>query len=348
MEPEIVRTDPVLDTRPQPSGSGSQSLVYVLLWAIGIILITLGAYAMWRERQSWLPEVCIALGVAVATPGALSYLYRKYLLEDIKLELQKPAMEFKREAVSMVAQALSEVTGTYRGELHLLRSAQAAGISGVYLSRAEALLAFVPELDAEQHEIMIVGSSLRGLIKDYDNEYALARDTLKRKIREKVRVRVLLTHPVVADLRARQEDRNQKDIGREILDSVRTLCDEWMLDPTSVKLYLGTPTVFGIKTARSMLLNTYPYMKEAVASPCLIVTKPGYMYDRYLDSHFRAFNSAMAVEGPTNSAEMLRELDRYAQQVTTLFDSVLQPEGEHITPQPRDITSPRRPERQES
>jgi hypothetical protein len=324
VEPQIVRTDPVLDNRPEPSGSGSQRLVYVLLWAIGLILITLGAYAMWRERQSWLPEVCVALGVAVATPGGLSYLYRKYMLEDIKLELQKPAIEFKRAAVDMMSQALSDVTGTYRSELDLLRSTQVAGIRGVFVSRGDALAAFMPALEAERHEIMLVGSSLRGLVQDYDNEYERIREVLKRKIQHKVRVRILLTHPVMADLRAKQEDRNPKDIGREIIQSLRVLCGEWNLDPANVRLYLGTPTLFGIKTADTMLLNTYPYMKEAVASPCMIVTKPGYMYDRYADSHFRAWSSAMAVRPPEDPKVLLKNLDSYAGQVTALLTAALQ------------------------
>lgn len=323
MEPQVVRTDPVLDTRPEP-GSGAQRLVYVLLWGLGVVLITLGAYSRWRENHSWLPELCIALGVAVAAPGVLSYLYRKYMLEDIKLELQKPAIEFKRAAVDMIGEAVREVTSTYRGELDLLRSAQHAGIRGLFISRADALWAFMTAIENEKHEIMIVGSSLRGLLQDYENEYERAREVLRRKVSEKVRLRILLTHPVVADLRAKQEDRNLKDIGREIIESLEVLRDKWSIEAANVRLYVGTPTVFGIKTAEAMLLNTYPYMKEAVASPCMIVAKPGYMYDHYLNSHFRAWNSAMALQAPPDPRAMLSQLDRYAEQVTTLLASVLQ------------------------
>ena len=320
MEPQIVRADPVLDNRPEPSGSGgAQRLVYVLLWTIGLILIGLGAYARWTEQHSWLPEVCIALGVAVATPGALSYLYRKYMLEDIKLELQKPAIEFKQAAVDMIDEALAQVTHTYRAELKLLQSAREAGIQGVFVSRSEALSAFMPAIENERYEIMVVGSSLRGLLQDLDNEYQLARQALKHKVAEGLRLRFLLTHPVVADLRARQEDRNFKDIGREIVESITVLRNEWKVDRGNVRLYVGTPTVFGIKTSDAMLLNTYPYMKEAVASPCQIVTKPGYMYDRYQDSHFQAWKSAMTVEAPHDPTELLRELDHYAEQVQKLL-----------------------------
>jgi len=324
MEPQAIRTDPVLDNRPAHSGSGTQKLVYLLLLSIGLTLIAVGAYIRWLENHKWLPEVCIALGVAIAAPGALSYLYRKYMLEEIKLELQKPALDFKEAAVGMMGMAIAEVTSTYRVELELLRSAQRAGIRGVYASRGEALQAFMGAMEAERHEIMIVGSSLRGLLQEYDNEYERARELLKRKVADRVRVRLLLTHPVVADLRARQEDRNLKDIGREIVESLTLLLKDWKVSPTHLRLYVGTPTVFAIKTGDAMLLNTYPYMKEAVASPCMIVARPGYIYDRYLDDHFRAWNSAMAIEPPADPAELLRQLDRYAEQVTLLLASVSQ------------------------
>jgi hypothetical protein len=322
MEPAAVRTESVNDLRPADSGSGTQRLVYILLWVIGFVLIILGAYARALEKVSWLPEVCIAAGVAIAAPGALSYLYRKYMLEEIKVELQKPAIELKETAVSMISEALVEVVSTYQAELDLLRSAQQAGIRGVYGTRGEALQAFMGPLEAERHDIMIVGSSLRGLLQEFDNEYEHARKLLQRKVLDNVRVRMLVTHPVVADFRARQEDRNLRDIGREIIESLRVLREDWKLPAANIKLYVGTPTVFAIRTADAMLINTYPYMKEAVASPSLIVQRPGYIYESYVDNHFRAWKSAMALEAPGDPTVLLAQLDRYAGQVKTLLESV--------------------------
>lgn len=84
----------------------------------------------------------IALGVAVAAPGILSFLYRKYLLEDIKTELEKPAIQFKEEATKKIEEAFNYVKNNfderqistvyeyqniiegYRQEIELLQSSQ--------------------------------------------------------------------------------------------------------------------------------------------------------------------------------------------------------------------------------
>lgn|SRR6185312_1774998 len=87
MANSIERTDPVLNNSPE-LGKGSQKLVYLLLVVLAAILVGLGGYIRFREKLSWLPEVCIAAGVAIGAPGILSYIYRKYMLEEIKLEVQ--------------------------------------------------------------------------------------------------------------------------------------------------------------------------------------------------------------------------------------------------------------------
>ena len=112
-----------------------------------------------------------------------------------------------------------------------------------------------------------------------------------------VRVKFLLTHPVVADLRAGQEARKPTDIGREIIDSLRIL-KGWNVPPQDVRLYKGTPTCFAIKTARKMLLNPYPYGSVAYDSPCLIIEtssdRPSYFYDAFDASHFSAWDTNVA------------------------------------------------------
>ena len=268
--------------------TGSQKLAYLLLLIFGVTLIILGAYARYIMKESWIPELCIAGGVALAAPGILSYLYRKYMLDEIKIELQRPAQEFKQEATKIIDTAVTDIADRYRDEIEFLKSAKSAGIHGVYISRAEAVEKFLPFIEDEKHEILLLGSSLRGLLQEFDSEYEHARQLLKRKKDEGVRLRFLLTHPLIADLRAKQENREFKDIGKEILKSLATLLNEWKIEPEHLKLYLGTPTCFGIKTAKAMLLNTYPYMKEAFASPCLIIKKPGYFYEHFLSSHFKA------------------------------------------------------------
>ena len=59
--------------------------------------------------------------------------------------------------------------------------------------------------------------------------------------------------------------------------------------PQNVRLYLGTPTCFAIKTTRQMLINPYPYISVSFDSPCLHVEysitsgvdRPGYFFDEF-------------------------------------------------------------------
>lgn len=321
MKTSVERTD-ISDIQPNDQfGRGSQKLVYLALMVLGLILIGLGAYSRVLNKESWLPELCIAAGVATTAPGVLSYLYRRYMLEEIKLEMQQPAERFKEAAIEMVREALDEITSEYRAELDLLKSAHDAKLAGIYVSRAAALQAFLPFIEEERNEIIVAGSSLRGLLQEDDAEYANARDLLKRKVKAGVRVRFLLTHPMIADLRAKQEGRNPTDIGKEIVDSLETLTGgDWKVDEGSIKLYMGTPTCFGIKTSMAALLNPYPFMREAFASPCLIVRKGGYFYESFHVSHFRAWTSALALSAPAELSDLRQELKSYADAVQQLTE----------------------------
>jgi hypothetical protein len=242
------------------------------------------------------------------------------MLEEIKLEIQRPAQEFKQTAVTMVGEAVSEVVSHYRAELSLLASAAEAGLLSVHQSRKAAIQAFLPYIDDEKNEILIVGSSLKGLLQEEDVEYQNARALLARKREQGVRVRFLMTHPIIADLRARQENRKFTDIGTEIVDSLKILVDTLKVPPTDIKLYLGTPTCFGVKTSSAMLLNTYPYGREAFASPCLIVRRGGYFYDHFDSDHFRAWISAMALPVPTPLEYLRAKLDEFAGTIRQLIE----------------------------
>ena len=318
---DSIGADKALETYPHYRyGKGSQKLVYVLLLALGVVLILLGAYCRHLAAQTWIPELAIAMGVAMAAPAIVSYLYRKYMLEEITIELQKPAQEFKREASRMVAEGVKDIAECYRREISLLRELEEAGINGVYISRAKGVRAFMPHIEDEKDEILMISSSLRGLLQEVGVEYESARKALQDKMKAGVRLRILLTHPRIADLRARQEGREFGDIGKEILKSLRTLLKDWGVPSADIKLYVGTPTCFGIKTSRAMLLNAYPYMKEAFASPCVIVREGGYYYEHFYSSHFRAWTSGMALPLPDPIDVLERNLDAYADYVRPLVE----------------------------
>jgi hypothetical protein len=115
-------------------------------------------------------------------------------------------------------------------------------------------------------------------------------------------VKFLLTHPIVADFRSSQENRRPTEIGVEIIRSLETL-KGWGTDAGNVRLYLGTPTCFAIKTTRQMLINPYPYISVSYDSPCLLLEyspesgadRPSYFFDEFNARHFGAWDTELAV-----------------------------------------------------
>ena len=99
MDNPIQRDDIIVNITPEAQkGHSSQKLVYLLLISGGLCAIIFGAYLLYLKNHEWAPEVLIAIGVAIAAPGILSFLYRKYMLDEIKLEIQRPALDFKAKA----------------------------------------------------------------------------------------------------------------------------------------------------------------------------------------------------------------------------------------------------------
>jgi uncharacterized protein Yka (UPF0111/DUF47 family) len=337
MEHATVKSNAIGDNVPKAVHQKLlQRFVYLLITFIGFLLIGFAAYVRSMSKESWVPELCFPLGVALSAPGILSYLYRRYLVEDIKAELKEPAEKFGVEAVKIVEQAASQVAKLHREQFSeyqedaqrliaqyerqsdLLHSARRADLYGLYFSRKEALPHFLRFLTEEHDDVLVVGSSLRGLLQEHDRRYQETRDLLQR-MPSRVTVRFLLTHPRVADMRAQQENRRPKDIGEEIIKSLKILIDKWGVPRQRIKLYLGTPTCFGIKTTAAMLLNCYPYMKEALASPCLIVLKDGDFYREFEESHFKAWESALAAPVPDQLQELEDRLDEFAKRVDDLM-----------------------------
>jgi hypothetical protein len=229
----------------------------------------------------------------------------------------------------MMEDELRRILGRYAEEIELLKSVRHAGVVGMFKRRALAIKAFSRAVDEESREIMVIGSSLKGLLQK--EEYKDIADKLRFKIQHGlVRVKFLLTHPIVADFRASQENRRPTEIGLEVINSLKILKD-WGVSCSDVRLYLGTPTCFAIKTKRQMLVNPYPYMAVSFDAPCLILEysgieggsdRPGYFYDEFDIRHFGAWDTELSVhirdydETITHCSRMLTE---YAQNVDGLL-----------------------------
>ena len=216
----------------------------------------------------------------------------------------------------------------YAEEIELLKSVRHAGVIGLFKRREAAVKAFSRYIDEESREILVVGSSLKGLLQK--EEYRDISDKLRFKMSQGlVKVKFLLTHPIVADFRASQENRRPTEIGLEIINSLETL-KNWGVDCANVRLYVGTPTCFAIKTTRQMLVNPYPYISVSFDSPCLLLEysteggadRPGYFFDEFNSRHFGAWDTELAVhihDYDKTIQHCRAKLDEYAEAVAKLI-----------------------------
>ena len=238
--------------------------------------------------------------------------------------LMQPTEKLNEALSPIIRDQLEGLLRTYADEIQLLRSVRQAGLTGVFRRRELAIHAFTPAIDDETQQIMVVGSSLKGLFQK--EEYKDIAERLRAKAESgTAKVRFLLTHPAVADFRARQENRALKDIGEEVIRSLEAL-KEWPQEHCEVKLYLGTPTCFAIKTSRTMLINPYPYVSVSYDSPCLILEwsqqAQSYFFDEFKSRHFGAWDTNLAVPVKDFDAAIKTyraQMDDYARKVEEIL-----------------------------
>ena len=245
--------------------------------------------------------------------------------KQVKKESDEDMTIYQQLIQSTIDKSESLIKG-YRAEIPILESFGAAGITGLYKNRRLGLAGFTDAIRKSKEELYIIGSSLKGLILEREYEEVANLILMKSKERD-FQLRFLLTHPCVADLRARQEKRNRTEIGREVIATLRKL-ETWGIPEKCVKLYMGTPTCFGIKADDLMLLNPYPYGGVSYNSPCLTVQRKydatGFFFDAFDTSHFGVWESQVAVtiEKYSKTINQLEEsMSGYSELIDRLLSS---------------------------
>jgi hypothetical protein len=222
-------------------------------------------------------------------------------ISDMSKAICKPE-DIKEAIPPLIKDQLENILRKYAEEIELLKSVRYAGVIGIYKRREMGIKAFSRAIDEESSAIWIVGSSLKGLLQK--EEYREIAEKIKFKSdKGLVHIRFMLTHPIVADFRANQENRGATEIGMEIINTLEIL-KHWDRNSCQVKLYLGTPTCFALKTTRQMLINPYPYISVSYDSPCLLLEfstdpssdRPCYFFDEFNSRHFGAWDTDLSIE----------------------------------------------------
>lgn len=268
-----------------------QMLCFILLVIIAGILFG-GATFFKNSMSDGLHQLLMGIGIAIGPAALLSMVFRVFLLVDIKKELMSPLTDLEDRTAKVLEEKVEESFRPIVERVDLLAHLEKLGVVFVYENRQVALRydsSFYHELEKENESIEIIGSSLRGVLQK--NMYRDIKELLIGKISI---IKFMVTHPCVADLRAFQENRRPGDIPTEILETLTQLRDLGV-KPEAVRLYRGTPTCFAIKTSTRMLINPYPYTRQAMDSPCFELVYGHPIYDAFSGAHFNAFDTEFAV-----------------------------------------------------
>jgi hypothetical protein len=167
------------------------------------------------------------------------------------------------------------------------------GLVGVHKNRLDAIEHhFFEIMSNEPSAIDIVGSTIFGLKGYRSATFEKIVELLARKNQTPgFRVRILLTHWDYISYRQDQEitEKNAARyvISKELKDAMDVL-DRQKLT-SCVKFYMGSPTCFTIicDGQKQMLMNPYPYQREAYNSWCIVVRDTfGGVYSDFKAAHF--------------------------------------------------------------
>ena len=167
------------------------------------------------------------------------------------------------------------------------------GLVGIHKNRMDAIEHyFFNVIRDEVDEIDIVGSTIFGLKGYRSASFQKIMEILEAKCADpKFNLRILLTHWNFIAYRQDQE-KTEKNIARyviskELKDAIELLQAKNMAN--YVKFYKGSPTCFTIiaEGQKQMLINPYPYQREAYNSWCITVRENlGGIYTDFKTAHF--------------------------------------------------------------
>ena len=204
-----------------------------------------------------------------------------YRLRSLGLDVER-LFDAEGEGVDPVMSAYEIAQNLYGG-----------GVVGVFSTRLAGLQSLMHHLERERRGIHIVGSSLKGLFMD-----RVFWDTLESRVRDGVELKILISHPAFAVLRAWVEGRESQGISQEI-DEAKRYCGklpDLAPDPTKVEIRvaLHPPTIFSIflLSQRRALINPYCLTIEAYSTPCILTANTGRKDCMFQQCHLYHFSRA--------------------------------------------------------
>jgi len=275
----------------------------MLLMAVSAAMAALGvAFVVLRNHlgsSSDIHNVVLEVGVNLALFGFTTLLVTVIASQQLEHQLLGELNTRLNAHVKNVAVTMNEVQSEFRRTIEtflpLFGNGRDLGLDNIFLTRTDALIDFEQHLrdelksaagekaradGADEHDgprarLWFVGTSLKGILEasahGFDGAGILSWAASLAAL-DLLDLRVLLTHPTFARVRARQEHRAGSAIPEEIDEALEFLHGHGV-HAASVRMTQASPTVFAIATRERMLLNPYPYGAEAHRSFALIVKR---------------------------------------------------------------------------
>jgi hypothetical protein len=304
-----------MDNKPQSHVLLIKRNRELLIWVfivVGLLLLTASFVPSFPPE---LQTILRSLGLSLAPAGVVTIVLSRYassitealLRETVEATIRERLQQDMKQLNSTVGVGMEKVAtkvndGVTQIERDMQRlsplffAAGKLGLENVHLNRNLALDQFAWFLDAEIQKsqrneparVWIVSSSIKGFL-EATSEHFDGRKMMAQLTQGKCDIRIMMTDPKVADLRAKQERRKDGEIPMEVQMNLAYL-KRIGVRRESVRFYSGTPTVFAVATTDRMLLNPYPYQREAFRCFSMIVQQTNNpeadIYTQYLRYHF--------------------------------------------------------------
>ncbi len=265
------------------------TVLYIMSLVLSISLGVIG-YIIYSNHQD-LAGALYSMAAALGPVSLLGLVYEHLLKDSLKdaalTSFSELSQNVCQRSIAQLAVQQSNLEDLTKRLMHISR----VGLIAALPERRYAFQYIEDAIQAEDKEIYIVGTSFRGLLWPGPGEERLMEIISDRIKNSSLKIRFLLTHPAFAHLRQSLEGIQRREnfhIAQEILETIRILRTAGV-PHNSIRFVKGTPTVFGIMTSKIMLLNPYPYQRQAFTSITFILDSnngENEVYRAFAQAHF--------------------------------------------------------------
>jgi len=293
---DLINDEPILKAQLKRTWRMLLMVVSASMAVVGLVFVVLRNHF---GASSDVHNVVLEVGVNLALFGCTTLLVTVIASQQLEHQILGELNTRLNAHVKNVGDTMNEVQSEFRKTIEtflpLFGNGRDLGLDNIFLTRTDALIDIESHLrdelksaavessrtggpddrDGPRARLWFVGTSLKGILEasalGFDGAGILSW-AASLAAQDLLDLRVLLTHPTFARVRARQEHRAVTAIPEEISEALEFL-HAHQVNAACIRMTQASPTVFAIATRERMLLNPYPYGAEAHRSFAIIVKR---------------------------------------------------------------------------